>query len=170
MVFAGIMIFIPAAVVQDATFLKCAAVLYLWGAVAALRAMFVFSQKMMGMMPSKKDYALAFVGGIYASSFEQAAAFLVVYFVFVLGYMIYKRIRIGKADVILTAVVCVLSLFFFSLPGNSVRSKAEVLNRMSNFEHFTLFQKIFWGMEFGIQSVNTLFPIAAFFRFGLETI
>ena len=125
---------------------KCASVLYLWSIAGFLLAIRPLVLSVRGENIKRSEWALAYLGGIYASSFEQMAAFLMV---FMLLFTAYNWFIEGKRSVkcfVLSVIISVFSLFFANLPGNSVRTVAEIIRWKQNYGMFSLFDRIIIGV------------------------
>jgi len=145
---------LPDDVCREALFWKSAAVLYLWGIVALLFALYPLIAVGEGRRITKQDYILAFIGGLYAGSFEQAAAFLFVFAILISLFDVFVKRRCNKTCLILTVFITVVSLFFMLMPGNEVRKDAEVLAWISSFDMYSTPEKILWGITYSLQTLN----------------
>mgnify|MGYP001463933939 CR=1 FL=1 len=161
--FIGLLILflLPDNICREPLFWKSAAVLYLWGIVALLFALYPLIAVGEGRTITKKDYILAFIGGLYAGSFEQAAAFLLVFAILISLFDVFVKHRYNRICLILTVFAAVVSLFFMMMPGNEVRKNAEILAWISSFGMYSVPEKILWGITYSLQTLNQYLAGAA---------
>ncbi len=147
--FVLLIIAIPDSVWAYAVFWKCASVLYLWGTIAALAAMRPFIlQYRSGDAVKPQVYVAAVFGAVYVSGFEQMAAFLAVFMIITVLWNGLKLKRKTGVCLAITAVTLSLTLFFAGMPGNRVRLFAETVQRMPNYDMYSVWDKIFMGIEY----------------------
>jgi len=154
---------LPAGPMKEAFFWKSAAVLYLWGTVGVLFALYPLWAEGEGKTPGRRDYILAFIGALYGGSFEQAACFMTGFAVLILLYNRSCRRRCSSCSLVLTAFLTAVSLIFVLMPGNAARRDAEVLAWISSFDMYSLPEKALWGVTFALNTVNGSLAAAAAF-------
>lgn len=154
---------IPFAVLSNAVFWKCAAVLYLWGTACTLVVLCPFVCAINNKPFKKTDAFFAFLACVYNSSFEQGAVFMSGAIFVLMTYSIFKNKRANKVLLTLTFLSCILTIFFYMMPGNSVRTEAEVLGQLPKFDMFSATDKLLLGVKYAIENaesqVSVLFVI-----------
>lgn len=165
----SIFTFIPGSVLAGSVFWKCANVLYLWGIAGMLVTIYPFVCIANGNSYKRHDFALAFIACVYTSSFEQGAVFMSAAVVVLLTYDLLKEKKVDLWLCLLAGTSCALTLFFYKMPGNAVRTKAEVLGSLPKFDMFSVPDKILLGIRYAVENseaqVTVLYVIMAFIVF-----
>lgn len=165
----SIFAFIPVSVLAGSVFWKCANVLYLWGTAGMLVAIYPFVCIAKGNRYKRCDLVLAFIACIYTSSFEQGAIFMAAGIIVLLLYDLLKEKKIDRWLCLLAGVSCALTLLFYKMSGNEVRTKAEVLGSFPKFDMFSLPDKILLGIRYAVENseaqVTVLYVIMVFIVF-----
>lgn len=156
----SIFILIPSYVLKFAVFWKCANVLYLWGTAFSFIALYPIICEINNISYSKSDIVYAFLAGVYASSFEQIAAFLCVASIILVFYLYIKKTILKKYIVLLEIWVWILTIFFTNIKGNHVRYEVEVLDHFNNFGMFSIFDKMLIGTHYAIEGIESCMPTA----------
>lgn len=136
-------IFIPGLVMS--VLWKSATVFYVWCTALSTFMLYPFVAEAKGVKVKTGEWVLCWAGIIYATSFEQIAAFDMVFAVFmVLWNKIYLK-RKGFVTPVLALVISALSVFFVRMPGNAVRTVSETIQWMPCYGMFTTDQKVLIG-------------------------
>lgn len=153
--FLLLILFIPQSVFEYTVFWKCSSVLYLWGIVSMLFAMMPFVDQYRGNDKiGIGEFILATLGGIYASNFEQVAAFLMVFMVIMVVWnKLALKEKVGKCVVVIVITVA-STLFFSSMQGNQVRYFTEVIQRISNYDMYSVWDKLLMGIWYLLTSIQ----------------
>lgn len=159
----SVLVLIPHEVLAGAVFWKCANVLYLWGTAFAFMMLYPLVCEIRNSKYSKADIILAFIGGIYASSFEQIAAFMCVAAVVLIitGYIISKKFKLHI--LVLGVVVCVLTVFFTTMKGNHVRYEVEMLWDNTSYDSFSFLDKTLIGIHYAVEGIESCVPVVLLF-------
>ena len=164
MILFAVLIFtmIPTSCIVGTAFWKCANVLYVWGTALAFVAIYPLTCLWRNREIKAVDVIVAIPAGIYASSFEQIAVIMSLILIALLvgSYVKYRKIPVNI--IILTALICMCSLFFCIAPGNAVRVKSETIWWFQEFGAFSLFDKVIIGLSYAIENVEREIPIVLF--------
>lgn len=148
--FFGVFALIPVTVLDDAIFWKSANVIYLWGTATLMAAIYPHVASLRDQEYQRRDYVIALFACLYASGAEQCGALMTGIMVCIVIVMLIREHRVEKKLLILTTVSCVLTAYFFLLPGNSVRVRAEILGNFPDFDMFSSLDRVLWGITYAI--------------------
>lgn len=151
---ALIFLFIPTTVLNGTVFWKCANVCYLWGSAALLVAIYPLVKLIYDQKITVSDYIFSLIGVIYASSFEQSGALMCgVFFLMLLYSLIAKHsVKWQIVGLFIIAVIC--TFYFYTLPGNEVRSQIEVLGWFPNYDMYSMLDKVLLGLWYVINYIE----------------
>lgn len=158
-VFAAIFILIPAEILSESIFWKCANVLYLWGGAGILAAIYPILYKLNHEDVPLRYVIIAAIAIGYTAGFEQAAA-VMCGMLAPLSFVLFWRER--RVDWVV-AVLCVEAIgltgfFCMYLPGNSVRSVAETLRHLPKYDMYSNLDKAIWGVNYAIRGLESKAP------------
>ncbi len=171
--FFAVFVLIPLKVLDDSVFWKCANVVYLWGIAAAMAAIYPHVALLKQKKSGKMDYIIALLACIYASGAEQSGALMSGIMVCAVIALLLRDRHIERGVLLLTIASCFLTAFFFFLPGNSVRMRAEVLGNFQSYDMFSFLDRILLGITYAIGKAESEIPallalIAAVNVYGIQ--
>lgn len=148
--FFAVFAFIPVKVLDDSVFWKSANVTYLWGMAAFMAAIYPFTALLQGKKYRRRDYVISLIACLYAAGAEQCGALMSGIMICAVVMLVLRKHGIEREILILTAFSCALTAYFFLLPGNSVRMRAEILGNFQNFDMFSPLDRALWGITYAI--------------------
>ncbi|HUM83123.1 MAG TPA: DUF6056 family protein [Lachnospiraceae bacterium] len=151
---AFLFLIIPADIIKEPLFWKSALVLYSWGIVGTLAALYPFIRQLQDRKIKKSDYVFAFIGCLYSSGFEQISLFMMTAATLFTLYQFIIRHRFKIACLLLNVFIVSLSLFFICIPGNKTRNYIETVMHFPAFSTFSLYDKALWGISFSLNAAN----------------
>ena len=125
---------------------KCASVLYLWSITGFFLAIYPLVLIFRGESVGRFRWIMAYIGGIYSSSFEQMAAFMMIFLIMMTAWNTFIEKRHSRESWLFSIIISILSICFYIMPGNGVRSQAEVLKWLPYFGMLSVFDKIVLGL------------------------
>lgn len=142
---------------------KCASVLYLWSITGFFLAIYPVLLVFRGEFVKRFQWLLAYIGGIYASSFEQMAAFMMVFLLLLTLWNSFVDKRSTKQSWQLSIVIAAFSVFFCLVPGNYVRLQSELIQWMPYYGMFNTTEKVLLGLFRCLEFIRdyaiiTIFP------------
>ncbi len=156
--FMAVFVLIPAKILDDSVFWKSANVVYLWGMAAMMAAIYPFVKALKRRRVKRADYVIAILACLYASGVEQCGALMSGIMVCTSIALLLRDQRMERSIVALTAVSCLLTAFFFLLPGNSVRMRAEILGNFQSFDMLSSLDRALLGITYAVGHVESEIP------------
>lgn len=154
----SIFVLIPASVLDDSVYWKCANVSYLWGTAAMMAAILPFVRRMEGRACSGAAKAGAVAACIYAAGFEQSGALMSgLMLCFLIGLCVKER-RCDVYSLLLTVLSCTVTALFFFLPGNAVRAGAETIVWFPNYDMYSLPEQLLMGIQYAMANLMQEVP------------
>ena len=151
LIFAGAVfhyLLIPAEISSITAFWRTAAILYVWGTVAFLFALYpIYRFYACGKDVSAGWKIASFFCAFYAAGFEETGAFFCALAFILLIAGAIKRKRLPACGVLLWAFGTLVTFFFILAPGNTVRFKEEILYWMPYYGSFSIMNRLFLGIS-----------------------
>lgn len=156
--FFSVFALIPVEVLDDSLFWKSANVTYLWGMAMLMVAIYPHAALLRGKKYRRRDYIIALPACLYASGAEQCGALMSGVMVCITAILLFREHRVEKKILILAIISCALTAFFFMMPGNSVRVRAEILGNFQNFDMFSSLDRTLLGIKYAIGHAECEIP------------
>ncbi len=161
--FFMMLILIPSSVLRWTVFWKSASVSYLWGTSTALITLWPFVKLSHNNVPTRREWIFAFICCVYASNYEQIAAFLCGgMLVLLLNCYLLRKETITISMLLLASLLLVLSVaftaYFLMLPGNSARLTSEIIQWYPNYDMYNIWDRAFIGINYAIGESNRRIP------------
>ena len=106
----------------------------------------------------RRDYVIAVLACLYASGAEQCGALMSGIMICAVLTRLFREHHVGMDILVLTLFSLVLTAFFFLLPGNSVRVRAEILGNFRNFDMFSTLDRVLLGITYTIGRAEREIP------------
>lgn len=158
LLFFGVFALIPVKVLDDSVFWKSANVTYLWGMATLMVAIYPHVALLRGEKYQRRDYVIAVLACLYASGAEQCGALMSGIMICAVLTRLFREHHVGMDILVLTLFSLVLTAFFFLLPGNSVRVRAEILGNFRNFDMFSTLDRVLLGITYTIGRAEREIP------------
>lgn len=153
-----ILVLLPADVCKYALWWKSASIFYLWGTAMSMLMLYPFVAEAKGTKVKPSEWVLCGLGIFYATSFEQIAAFDMVFAIFMALWNKIVLKRKGFVTPVIALLISALSIAFLKMPGNSIRTMSETILHLPHFGMFTTDQKVLLGSIYTLDMYTLNIP------------
>lgn len=145
---------VPMSLLSQASFWKSALVLYTWGLATMMIALDPLVREERGYPVGAGHLGLGMLSMIYTASFEQAGMLMC-------GIMLVittERLMLKKkatVSICFTVISICLTMLFFLLPGNHVRTVEEMLMWFPEYVMFSPLKKLMLGIYYAVSHLES---------------